>query len=521
MTRFRDCDLLLAGGRVVDPESGLDTVTAVAISGGTVAAVGESSGLRASRTLDVSGHVVTAGFVDLHSHAQTIPSLRLQALDGVTTALELESGAGDVARALAVAAAEGRPVNYGYSASWAQARMAVLDGETPGPGPLGFAAGIGTSTGLRRPADPAELSRIIGRLEEEIGAGALGIGVLLGYAPRTGRAEYLRVADTAARLNVPTFTHARFKAHGGPESALEGAAEIVAAAAATGAHMHLCHLNSTSLRAVDEVAELIDGARARGLDVTTETYPYGAGMTAVGAPFLEPERLPRLGLRPSDLVVVATGERPADADRLRRIRHDTPGALVVVHYLDEASEPDLAVLRRALLLDDTAIASDAIPFTDAGGTPIDGDRPLPSDALSHPRSSGTFARFLRTMVRETAALSLREALRRCSLLPATFLQAAARRWPARAACGRATTPTSWSSISPRSPTGRRTAPARSSVGFTHVFVGGQAVVRDGAVVPAALPGRAIVGGALEAGRGDPGGRSGSVGRGSRVSGEAE
>ncbi|MCW3820504.1 amidohydrolase family protein [Micromonospora sp. DR5-3] len=496
MTRFRDCDLVLAGGRVVDPESGLDTVTDVAVSGGTVVAVGDSSDLRPAQTLDVSGHVVTAGFIDLHSHAQTIPSLRLQALDGVTTALELESGAGDVTRALASAAAEGRPVNYGYSTSWAQARMSVLDGMTPGHGPLGFAAGIGERTGWQRPANPAELARIIGRLEEEIGAGALGVGVLLGYAPRTGRREYLGVASTAARLGVPTFTHARFKNRDDPESALEGVAEIVAAAAGTGAHMHLCHLNSTALRAIDEVADLISGARARGLAITTEAYPYGAGMTAVGAPFLSPDHLPRLGLRPSDLVVVATGERPAGEDRLRRIRRDTPGALVLVHYLDEGSAPDLALIRRALLLDDTAVASDAVPFTDVDGTPIEGDRPMPPGALSHPRSSGTFSRFLRTMVRETATLSLSEALRRCSLLPATFLQATspamARKGRVRAGHDADLVVFDLAEVEDRS---TYRVPAAASIGFKHVFVGGEAVVRDGALVPSALPGRAIVGGA--------------------------
>ncbi|MGR6320633.1 amidohydrolase family protein [Micromonospora soli] len=496
VTCFRDCDLVLAGGRVVDPESGLDAVTDVAVSGGTVAAVGDTSGFRPAQTLDVSGHVVTAGFIDLHSHAQTIPSLRLQALDGVTTALELESGVGDVARALATAAAEGRPVNYGYSASWARSRMSALDGVTPSHGPLGFAAGIGESTGWQRPADHAEVTRIAGRLEEEIGAGALGIGVLLGYAPGTGRDEYLRVASTAARLGVPTFTHARFKNRHEPESALEGVAEVVAAAAETGAHMHLCHLNSTALRAVDEIADLVSGARARGLAITTEAYPYGAGMTAVGAPFLSPDRLPRLGLRTSDLVVVATGERPADEDRLLQIRRDIPGALVVVHYLDEGSAPDLALIRRALLLDDTAVASDAVPFMDVDGTLIDGDRPMPPGALSHPRSSGTFSRFLRTMVRETATLSLSEALRRCSLLPATFLQAAS---PAMARKGRVQAGHdadlvvfNLAEVADRS---TYQIPAASSIGFKHVLVGGEPVVRDGALVPSALPGRAIVGGA--------------------------
>ena len=217
-----ECDLLLTGGRVIDPETGLDEVLDVAVTAGVIVAVG-SSGLRAARTLDVTGRVVTAGFIDLHSHAQNIPSLRLQALDGVTTALELESGAGDVRASLDRAAAEGRPVNYGYSASWAQARMEVLDGWSPAGGFLDFTTGI-AAKGWQRPANGDELAKILDRLEDQLAAGALGIGVLVGYAPQTGRNEYLQVASLAARHDVPTFTHARFKNPEEPESALEGVA---------------------------------------------------------------------------------------------------------------------------------------------------------------------------------------------------------------------------------------------------------------------------------------------------------
>ena len=487
-----DCDLLLTGGRVVDPDSGLDAVADVAIRAGEIVAVGGDVP-RGLRTLDVSGLVVAPGFVDLHSHAQTIPSLRLQALDGVTTALELESGAGDVEQALASAAAEGRPVNYGYSASWAQARMHVLDGATSPGGFLDFASGLAGSR-WQQPADRADLDRILGRLEDQIGAGALGTGVLVGYAPRTGRREYMAVAGLAARYGVPTFTHARFKNPDDPETALEGVAEVVAAAAGTGAHMHLCHVNSTSLRAIDEVAELISGARARGVDVTTEAYPYGAGMTAIDVPFLHPDKLTRVGITPSDLVVVATGERPRDADRLLQLQRETPGALVVIHYLDEGVESDLAVVRRALLLDDTAIASDAVPFISPSGELVDGDRPMPGDAISHPRSSGTFARFLRTMVRETGTLTLSEALRRCTALPARFLERAspamARKGRVQAGCDADLVVFDPARVSDRS---TYDAPATASTGFRHVLVGGDAVVRGGALVPSALPGRAVVG----------------------------
>ncbi|MGH4001447.1 MAG: amidohydrolase family protein [Pseudonocardiaceae bacterium] len=487
-----ECDLLLTGGRVVDPESGLDAMADVAIRAGEIVAVGGNTP-RGTRTLDVSGLVVAPGFIDLHSHAQTIPSLRLQALDGVTTALELESGAGDVEHTLRIAAAQGRPINYGYSASWAQARMHVLDGTTSPGGFLDFASGLAGSR-WQQPADRVQLDRILGRLEDQIGAGALGAGVLVGYAPQTGRSEYMAVASLAARYGVPTFTHARFKNPDDPETALEGVAEVVAAAAGTGAHMHLCHVNSTSLRAIDEVSELISGARSRGIDITTEAYPYGAGMTAIGVPFLHPDKLARIGIQPSNLVVIATGERPRDADRLLQIRRDTPGTLAIIHYLDENLEADLSVIRRALLLRDTAIASDAIPFISPAGELVEGDRPMPPDAISHPRSTGTFSRFLRTMVRETGTLSLSEAVRRCTLLPAQFLEKASpamtRKGRVKPGCDADLVVFDAAQVSDRS---TYDAPVTASIGFQHVLVGGDAVVKDGALVSSAMPGQAIVG----------------------------
>ena len=83
-------DLVLAGGRVVDPETGFDRVCDVGIDGDSVTAIGDR--LDGATTVDVGGLVVAPGFVDLHSHAQTLPGRRLQACDGVTTALDLEAG---------------------------------------------------------------------------------------------------------------------------------------------------------------------------------------------------------------------------------------------------------------------------------------------------------------------------------------------------------------------------------------------------------------------------------------------
>lgn len=488
-----ECDVLFTGARVIDPETELDAVRCVGVTGGRITSVTEDP-LPARAVVDVSGQVLAPGFIDLHSHAQTVSSLRMQALDGVTTALELESGAAQVARVYQTVGETGRPINYGYSTSWAMARMRVLDGIEPIGGFLAFSASAHHPR-WQQPADPAELDRILAELERELHDGALGVGVLVGYAPRTGRREYYEVARLAARLGVPTFTHARFKNPDDPETALEGVAEVVAAAAGSGAHMHLCHLNSTSLRAVDEVTELVAGARGHGVRVTTEAYPYGAGMTMIGVPFLAPDKLPRLGIEPRNIVVLSTGERPATGDRLLALRAQDPGALVAIHYLDEENdEDDWDLLRRALVLPGTAVASDAIPFVHPDGQVVDREWPLPEGVLSHPRTTGTFSRFLGTFVRDRQVLPLLEAIRRCTLIPAQTLEEAA---PALRRKGRIQVGADADLVvfDPGTVCDRSSyaEPGIASRGFRHVIVDGQFVVRDGSVLLDSLPGRPIRG----------------------------
>lgn len=487
-----ECDLLLTGGRVLDPETGLDAVRNVAVTGGQISHI-TTEYPPAKSVMDVSGRVVAPGFIDLHSHGQTVSSLRMQALDGVTTALELEAGASPVGWVYDRAAAVGRPINYGYSASWAMARMHVLDAIEPRGAFMAFAENMGRK-GWQQPATARELSAILDRVEEQLHAGALGIGVLVGYAPRSGRNEYYKVAQLAAKYNVPTFTHARFKNPADPESSLEGIAEIVAAAAGTGAHMHLCHINSTSLRAIDEIAAVVDGARQHGLNVSTEAYPYGAGMTGIGVPFLHPDNLSKLQIAPHNLVVVETGERPATARRLLELRKRDPGAMVIIHYLDEENADDWAVLERALLLNDTAIASDAVPFSLPGGRLIEDEWPLPPDAVSHPRSSGTFSRVMGTLVRDLGVLSLIEAVKRCTLIPAKILEDVA---PSMRLKGRIQVGADADIVvfDPSRIADRSTylQPSRASIGVEHLLVRGEFVVQNANVLPSAMPGQPVKG----------------------------
>ena len=176
-----DWDLVLRGGRAIDPETGLDAVRDVAVEVGQIAAIGTA--LPPGRVeVDVAGQVVTAGFIDLHSHVSDLGGLRLQAMDGVTTALELEAGVTPVADAYRRAAAHGRPINYGFAASWALARMEAVAGLPPDAS-LGALMARIADPGWQRPAQPAQVSELLARLSPDLADGALGIGLILVYAP--------------------------------------------------------------------------------------------------------------------------------------------------------------------------------------------------------------------------------------------------------------------------------------------------------------------------------------------------
>jgi cytosine/adenosine deaminase-related metal-dependent hydrolase len=483
-------DVVLRGGRVIDPESGLDAVRDVAVADGRVAEVG--TGLPPGRAgVDVTGLVVTAGFIDLHSHVNDIAGQRLQALDGVTTALELEAGVTPVDAAYRAAAAEGRPVNYGFAASWALARMEVVGGIAL-DGRLGtFLANI-ASPAWQRPATPGQIAAVLARLSADLADGALGIGLLVGYAPATGPAEYLQVAGLAAEADVPTFTHARDMIEMVPNVAIDGAEEIVRAAGETGAHMHYCHVNSTSQRYVDRVLGLVGRAQAAGARVSTEAYPYGSGMTGIGASFLAPERLGERGLSPSSLTYAPTGERVASEARLRELRQADPGGLVIIQLLDEDDPADRQLLMRSLTFPGAVVASDAMPLTWTGPAPDPLAWPLPETAITHPRSAGTFSRALRLLARDGGPLSLAEALSKCSLRPARLLQD---RVPSMRRKGRVQPGADAdivvfdpATVSDRASYARSTRP---SAGIRHVLVNGTFVVRDGGIVPDARPGRPV------------------------------
>jgi N-acyl-D-aspartate/D-glutamate deacylase len=482
-------DLILRGGRVIDPGGGTDEVRDLHVSGGQVVAQASAD----AEVLDVSGQVVGPGFVDLHSHVHSVAGQRLQAFDGVTTTLDLESGLMPLERAYREAGDQGRPLHYGFSASWGGARATVLAGIEQDASIMSALDVLGDPR-WQASSTPGQLDKWLELLRREIADGALGIGVLMGYAPRTDPAEYLAVARLAAEAGVPTYTHIRELVEADPTIPIDGADELVRAAAETGAAMHHCHVNSTSRRHVDRVLASFTRAREAGSPVTVEAYPYGAGSTAVGAYFLDPDRLGAMGLRASSLVLLPSGERISDVARLKEVRATAPGTACIVEFLDEDVAEDRALLQQALAYPDAIVASDAMPVLWQDGSIDSREWPLPPGGSTHPRTAGTFTRSLRLMVRESGTWSWLEAFRRCSYLPARVLDGVA---PAAAAKGHLQ-PGADADVVVLDPervtdTATYLASTTPSVGIQHLLVAGTFVIRQGELVQDAYPGRPLRG----------------------------
>lgn len=485
-------DIVILNGRVIDPESGLDAVRNVGITGDEISIVTDAA-ITGAYMVDASGKVVAPGFIDYHAHGQSIMSGRTQAFDGVTTALELEAGIMPVSDYYDRLAREGRPINYGASVSWAAARISEKTGAEPVADFSFFQNSLKERSWQEELADEQELAGIISRVEEGLDQGGLGIGFLLGYAPATGRKEYNFVNRVAAEHGVPTYTHARFLSTIEPQSSFEGFEEMIAVSASTGAHMHICHLNSLSLRDIDDIVELVDGAIGQGVNITVEAYPYGAGATSIGAAlFRGPQWQERLGgVKKTDFVSV---RGQLDEESFDELQADAPGTPVIVHFMNPETNPaDQSVIDKSVLYPGGLIASDGGDWLAPTGKPYDGETwPVPAEALNHPRSAGTFSRFLRQYVREREAISLLDAIAKMSYLPAKYMEdsvpAMARKGRIQAGADADIVVFDLASVSDKA---TYLDPAHLSEGFEYVFVAGTPLIAEGELDTSVLPGRPI------------------------------
>lgn len=457
-------DLVILHGRVMDPETSLDATRNVGVRDGEIVAVTEDA-LEGRDTIDATGLVVAPGFIDLHAHGQDSVSERLQALDGVTTALEMEIGVYPVAPWYA--SREGRTLlNFGATVSHPNARTKLLAGIDVGHQatlPPGVNESMGSDI-IYEELDGGRVAELAALMEGGLAEGGLGYGFGITYTPGASRTEILHLFESAAVHNVPVYVHLRAADEGGNLGPFQ---EVIANAAATGASLHIVHLNSSADESAMDAVSLVRGAHAQGLDVTTEAYPYTASSTFIESALFDPWE----GLDDSEYQRL---QWPGQAERLntetfRQYREQ--GGWVVIHGRSEETNEWIVAQP------DVIAASDGIPFL----------------FLSvHPRGAGTFARILGHYSRDRGVISLMDALAKMTILPARRVEGAA---PVMARKGRVQegADADLALFDPETVLDMADydAPATPSRGFMHVLVGGMPVVRDGSLVEGVFPGRAI------------------------------
>jgi len=391
-------DIVLSGGRVIDPETKLDTIKNIGITNNRIAQI-SSIPLKGKENINVTGLVVSPGFIDLHVHGRNNQVQEYQLHDGVTTALELEWGIENLkewydtrkSRAL---------INYGASVNWPFERFKAMDKYRENlkesiQTTLNGESSLETLFKIIGPSytdnlSQEEMQKTINNIKQSLDAGGIGIGIPVGYLPRTKSEELFRIFQLAAELKLLVFSHVR-------EPNILSIQEAISNAAMTGAALHLVHINSMALGQIQLALDMISSANERGLDISTELYSYTAASTLLNSAFFDEGWQDRLGISYGDLQWVANGERLTKEtfDSYRK-----SGGTVIIHMM----KPEW--IKTGIAYPGVMIASDGMPYS----------------PLAHPRTAGTFSRVLGKYVREENVLSLNEAIEKMTLLPAKRLE---------------------------------------------------------------------------------------------------
>ena len=487
-------DVVILNGRVMDPETNFDSIQNVGILNGKIAIITDKA-IKGKETIDATNQVVSPGFIDIHAHGQNIGDYRMQAMQGVTTMLELESGVLPVGPWYEGQAAKKLPINYGTASGWTYARIATFSDTEPEATVAYFQNAQKDLDWKMNIATPVQEEKILGYVEEGLNDGALGIGINAGYAPGFGQKEYYALAKMAAKYDVASYTHVRYASNMEPKSSYEAVKELISNAALTGAHMHICHINSTSLKDIEAIIPLVDDALAQNINITVGAYPYGAASTVVGAAMFSGEGWrERMGSTAHNFQL---GTERMTEDQLNDYQKNKPGTFIVWHFLDESNPEDLALLDASVLHPNILIESDELfwmYFDDQGHVEnYDGDAwPLPEGVFSHPRSNGTFAKILRSYVRERKVMTLNEAIRKMALMPAQTIEdfVPQMKKKGRLQVGMDADITVFDPETVAD-VGTYEKPNQPAVGVSHVLVNGVAVVNKGKLVTEASPGMPI------------------------------
>jgi dihydroorotase/N-acyl-D-amino-acid deacylase len=500
-------DLVLRNGRIVDGTGSPWYRGDVAIRGDTIARIARGIADPAARVVDVQGHVIAPGFIDIHTHARRgifeAPTADNYVRQGVTTVMEGPDGGSDVPLGPFLAKLDALPksVNIGSFIGQGSVRSSVMGN-------------------VDRAATPDELQRMRGLVEQGMREGAFGLSSGLFYVPGafTPAGEIADLASVAGRLGGVYISHMRDEA----SKVVESVRETIAVGERGGLPTQITHHKIVGPgywgRSVDTL-RLVAEARVRGVDATIDQYPYTASSTSIQGALL-----PAWAQEGTRDQVLARLRDPASRAKVkaeveRIIRLERGGGDPKNVQLARCDwDPSLAGLtlaavtaRRGLEVTIPNAAETTLWIVEQGGcqgifhaiaeedlqrilqhpaTMIgsDGEIPIFGRAHPHPRSYGTFARVLGVYVREKHTIPLEDAVRRMSSFPAQRLGLADR------GVVRVGMKADLAVFDPARVRDAATfeKPHQYAEGFSYVVTNGQVVFENGTMT-SARPGRVLYG----------------------------
>jgi dihydroorotase len=442
-------DVVIGGGRVLDPETGFDADAELGIDGGTITAISKD-GLEGRTRIDAAGLVVAPGFIDLLSYEPNPYGVWFKVADGVTTTMGMHGLNDEAGPFFERWGNDPPPVNYGGAFDHPFARSE-----------LGL--GVGEAAGRD------QLRQLRAAAERGLAEGWSGIDVEPEYTPGVTTEELAAMGAVAADAGVTLYAHGRYSDDTPPGTNADTLSELLGIARRTGTSLHVEHITSTGgtftmAASLQTLAE----ARASGVDVTACMYPYDFWATYLGSTRFAPGWQERFHITYEDLLVPGTGERLDEAGFEREQGRNT---LVAAMAIPEAD----------------VVAGLQSPFVMIGS-----DAVLEEGDNNHPRGAGCFSRVLGRYVRERRVLSLREALAKMTVIPAQRLAGGV---PAFARKGRLQVgaDADITVFDPGQVADRATItdPSRESVGVQWVLVGGQAVKTPDGLQRDVRPGRPL------------------------------
>ena len=463
-------DLVIANGRVIDPETGLDGIRHLGIIAGAIESISTKPWL-GDKTIDAEGLVVAPGFIDIHSHTPTKLGQKMNLLDGVTTQLDMEAGAFPV-DFFGQDYKNGAQLNYGASVAHFAVRSKVMEGIRTeyilgSTDPLHMNGKSWTT-----PASSEQIETMRVMINQGIDQGGLGIGVLLDYLTSAVSADELRMLfEVAGERQVPIHIHVR-RGYTGDTA---GLIEVINLAKETKAPLFVVHITHNAMGRVGEWLQMIDEANSAGANIATETLSYAAGGTSISADvFRFRDWRGMFDITYEDVQWVATGEW-LTKETWEKYAKEQPRGSVNHHYVKEDW------IETAMQWPRMMVATDALPAIDLS-------------IKTNPNVAGTFSRVLGHYVRDTGLLTLSDALARLSLYQAQWLSQASSSFDKK---GRIQEGVDADIVIFNASTVQANAaygdPYQAPTGIPFVIVGGQLVVKNGVLIDGVYPGKRLLG----------------------------